>query len=317
MKNKLFIFSLLVFAVFGIVSPSAAYAKETDEMKYMEYIDDKYSLSNVHISYRFEADAKRQYEFLGFGFGNILSFSNVKPYKINFYADFNVKYLDVADVGVNPSDMIFRVDIDYLVFDENMNVSNVSYAYDLALLDVFQIGVVDAMYLFDYVDLISFCDCPDGSLAVIDSISFTIYSGVLNRCGTTYIYKLKYEDDLYTNLNVVSIEQYKNNSEDGLFFLSDLVDVWNPGGSNYCCTSVSPDNEEWVKVTGVTNSISDIVLGFPGMLVSFFSFIINFLNLLPDLLLVCVPFLPDVLAYGFCYMIYFLVALGIFKLFKS
>lgn len=312
MRKKIIVFVLLFVFAFGLVGSSPALAAETEDMKYMEYIDSKYSITYPQVQFLFNPNVAREYKFMWFEFGNIIEISSYDIFEILYGCYLQVNNRDVADVGFLLTDMCLRVDVTYKIISDDYIENSFSTYQDFVLSEIYSSGNDFLGLTFDYDDVISWCENSEGFVC-IECIDFTIYSRVLNRRGSTYSYSLNYKNNDYDSLIIDGIDSYVTR-DGGMISLGNNIDLYfDDNYSQGFITSLDANTSHYDENKTFDEFISSFLSALPGV----FTFCIELMNLLPDFIGACIPFLPLYLIRAFMYVLYFAIGVGVYKLLRG
>ena len=319
MKKTFFAFLFLLSVLF-FSCPDLVHADETEEMKYLAYIDEMYPMELPSLSVFFNGQPIFSDSLLGVEYGNILGFEFCDLNTLKFSSEFSVQNYDVADVGFNLSDMFLRVEFDFLLISSEGVKSSYSDFLDVRLSDIYKITSKYLTYEVSYGDLLGLCPFNESDIVVVNSISFTVFSGIFDRCGTSYLYQFYYDNNNYADCSISRIEQYEYTSTDGKHYLGSLSDFGAVRElNNYHCSiaTIHPDDAAKVNTKNVFDYIKNFILSIKDIIAFVVSFCITILNWLPEIVVSAIPFLPDPIVYAFVYIMYFGLVVGVYKLFRG
>lgn len=320
MKKKFLVFALLLSIGFAFGSSCPVLAEEckTEDLKYMEYIDNNFVISKPAFQIAFTGTPVTNKYFLNMPIGDVISYEYCFISDFIFSTNLDVKNIGKFDVGFNLSEMFLRIDVDFLIRDVNGNFSTENIYFDVPVSDFYKAGDKTFKYSLSYDSILNLVDSY--YYVGVDTVSYTIYSDSLNRCGSTYQYKITYTDNNYASCFLEGVEQFFYNSSVGTVFLSNTCDSgYVKELKTYHCsiTTISPDDVVISGTVATLDFLEEFIVGLPEMLKFVLNFCVSVLNMLPDFILVCLPFIPNYIVYAFVYVMYFGIVVGVWKLLRG
>lgn len=312
------LFAILLFALTFVCMASENVYAGTDEYTYTEYVDEVAGMEKPYWSFDYYPELKYEHKFLIFNWGEAETVSwDIDT--VSYYFTMNNEHVGEYLIGYNPSDMEIIFEYVYSSVNENMDkyTSESTFRYSLAEKE-FNNGYVE--YEIPYEEVLAGSEYYNqGYNTLIKSVKVSIVSKVLSKVGTSMYYEFSYDDN-YKKQIYTGIKFYKINDTDKLLisetagsYKSDDDGLGDGNGGEiekHHYVVIYPDSIQ-EDMFNLNDVLTLILVEFPRAIWKVIVFLYEFIAMLPEMIHMAVPFLPEPLIAAFMFVVTFGVIWGI------
>ncbi len=313
--KKIFI-CLLLTMVLLLPAETIVYAADED-LIYSEYVDEVAGIDTPYWSFDYYPELSFEHKFLFFEWGEAETVAwDIDT--VSFYFTIINEHKGIFNVGYNPSDMDITFEYVYSSVDETLNcyTSSASFTYSLMDLDI---STDYVEFNFPYEEVLAGCEYYEqGYDTVIKSVEIFISSRVLKTHGTCMHYEF-YSDGNYAKQIYTGIDYYVMTDED-MRLVSNRAEVFkgdddgtgDGNGGNiekHHYVVVYPDSYQ-EDLFDLNDIITTIFIDFPNAIWNTIEFLFTFILMLPSLIHMVMPFIPEYLIAAIMFVIVFGVVWG-------